>query len=110
MKQIGRFILIPFCRELNAVVEQSQVNTYVHGLLLLPCNVLVYESLNRRTYNRRITKAISHIAWTISCLIHVLTNILVTELTIAGTNLEHVNDIVVDGEELFLIETPTDRY
>lgn len=45
----------------------------------------------------------------INRLIGVFTNVLITQFTIAGTNLEHVDNIAIDGEELLLIETPTYR-
>ena len=44
VEQVLRLVLVPLSSELNTVVEQSQVDTYVHGLLLLPCNVLINES------------------------------------------------------------------
>ena len=110
VEQILRFVLIPLCCELNAVVEQSQVYTYVHRLFLLPRDILIDESRNSRTCNGSVCEAVSHIVTHHRCLIHVLTDILITKLTIAGTYLKHIDDITVDGVELLLVETPTDRY
>ena len=110
VEQILRFVLVPLSSELNTVVEQSQVDTYVHCLFLLPRDILIDESRNSRTCYGGITKAIGHVVTHHRCLIHVLTDVLITKLTIAGAHLKHINDVAVDGEELLLVETPTDRY
>ena len=110
VKQVGRSVLEPLGSELNTVVQQCQVNTNVHGFLLLPCDVLVNESRDSRTCYRVITKRVGHVVTGHCCLVSVLTDVLITEFTIATTNLEHVYYIAVEGEEVFLIETPTQRY
>jgi TonB-dependent starch-binding outer membrane protein SusC len=59
---------------------------------------------------RTVAEAVSHVVTVHGSHILVLTDVLVTELTVAGTNLEHVNDVAADWEELFLIEAPAQRY
>ena len=77
------------------------------GLLLLPGDIVVHEGRNGRTGYRTVAEAVSHVVTVHGSHILVLTDVLVTELTVAGTNLEHVNDVAADREELLLIETPT---
>ena len=108
-QQILRLVLIPLSRKLDTVVEECQVDTNVSGLLFLPSDELIHISRDGRTGDRLVTEAISHVITHHSCLIHVLTDVLITEFTIAGANLEHVYDVAVDGEEILLIETPTNR-
>lgn len=94
----------------QAIVEHREVDTHVGGLLLLPCDIVVHEGRNGRTGYRTVAEAVSHVVTVHGSHILVLTDVLVTELTIAGTNLEHVNDVAADWEELFLIEAPAQRY
>ena len=100
-------VLIPLGSELQTVVEHCQVDTHVGGLLLLPGDIAVHEGRNGRTGYKTVAEAVSHVVTVHASHILVLTNVLVTELTIAGTNLEHVNDVAADREELLLIEAPT---
>ena len=43
-EQILRFVLVPLGGELDAVIEQGQIDTDVHSLLFLPIDILDDES------------------------------------------------------------------
>ena len=107
VEQLGRDVLVPLGCKLNAVVEHSQVETHVHGLLLLPGDVLVDEGRDGRTRHSLVAERVGHVVAVHRSLIGKFADVLVTELTIAGAYLEHIDDVVVDGEELLLVQTPT---
>jgi len=109
IKQVFTGVLVPFGSEFQTVVEQGEVDTHVVAFLLFPRKVVVYESGNGRTGDGRVAKAISHVITCHYSLIHVFTNVFVTELAIAGTYLEHVDNVSVEGEERLLVETPSHR-
>ena len=109
IEKVFRNVLVPLGCELDAVVEHCEVDTDVGSLLLLPSDVLVYEGRNGRTSDRVIAEAICHVV-TVHCSLElVFTDVLVTELTVATTHLEHVDDIVAEWEPLFLVEAPAER-
>ena len=107
IKQVGRFVLIVFGRKLDTVVEQCQVNTEVGGLLLLPGDVAIHEIFDGRTCHGIVAEAVGHVASAHRSLVHVFTDVLITQFTIAGAELEHIDDVAINGIEALLVETPT---
>ena len=107
VEQFGRDVLVPLSGELQAVVEHGQVETHVHGLLLLPGDVLVDEGRDGRTRHSLVAERVGHIVAVHGSLIGIFADVLVTELTIAGAQLEHVDHVGANGEELLLVQTPT---
>ena len=107
IQQVFTGIFVPFSGEFQTVVEEGEVDTYVVAFLLFPRKVIVYESRNGRTGDGCVTKAISHVVTCHYSLIHVFTDVFVTEFTIAGAYLEHVDNVSVEGEKSFLVKTPS---
>ena len=89
IQQVFTGILVPFSGEFQTVVEEGEVDTYVVAFLLFP------------------RKVISHVVTCHYSLIHVFTDVFVTEFTIAGAYLEHVDNVSVEGEKSFLVKTPS---
>ena len=102
-------ILVPLGCKLQAVAEQGEVDTHIVGLLFLPCQVIVHESRNGRTGHYVTVEIVSHVVARHDSLIHILTDILVTEFTIAGTDFEEVHGIWIEREEALFVEAPAHR-
>jgi len=100
-------IFVPLGRKLQSVAEQGKVDTHIIGLLFLPCQVAVHESGNGGTGHYVTVEVVSHIVARHDSLIHILTNIFITEFTITGADFKHVHDIRIEREEVFFVETPT---
>ena len=108
IQKVLRLILIPLCSELNTIVEESQVETNVISLSLLPRQTCISVIMNGRTIDGAIGKTIRHVLTVHHRLSSIVSHrSLITEFTITGAQFEHIDNVAVDGEELFLVETPT---
>lgn len=110
VKQVLSAVHIVLGSELQTVIEHSEVETDVLRYLLLPGDILADEVGDSRTVNYIIAETVAHIVTCHGSHVSILTYILVTELSVAGAQFEHIDDILWHLEERLLIDTPSQRY
>ena len=106
IKKVFRDVLVPLCSELDAVVEHSDIDTSIGSLLLFPCDILIHEGRKGRTKHWDIAKAVGHVLAHHGSLELVLTDVLVTEHTVAATELQEVDDVLAYLEPRLAVDTP----
>ena len=106
IQQVIADVFVPFGSEFQTVVEHGKVNTYVVAFLLFPRQVVVHESRDGRTGDRGVAKAVSHVVTRHYSLIHVFTDIFITQFTVTSTHFEHIYHVAVEGKECLLVEAP----